>query len=199
VGVSGVGEDTFAYDDCCLNVVDQAYGVLFSKPRQSCKVSGVRDFSAKDDGLRACLPIDDTYDFPRLELRPEVADPGKWFSEDRLGYATNIFNPRYFAQICEAAELAPVRECFHPIYGLECLNHDSVVYGAPVAFWTSRFASIADPNGVAARSAVFGFPPVYMKPDQVREALDIILFDEWKLPRVPTAAAQSRTGDNASN
>jgi len=192
VGVFGVGEDTFAYDDCCLNVVDQAYGVLFSKPRLNCKVTGIRDFSAKNDGLRACIPIDQTYDFPRLELRPEVAFSGKWFAEERIGYATNIFNPPYFADICEAAEMLPARECFQPIYGLECLNRNSVVYGAPVAFWTTRFANVADPNGIAARSVVFGFPLVYMKPDQVRAALNIILFDEWKLPRIATTAAQQQ-------
>jgi hypothetical protein len=69
------------------------------------------------------------------------------------------------------------------MYGLECLNESSSVFGAPVAFWSSRFAHVASPQGVRARSAVWGFEPVYFKPDQIKQALEIILFDEWQLPR----------------
>jgi hypothetical protein len=162
IGVRGIGEGSFAYDDCCLNVVDVAHiqnpsGVRRTPP--SCDVSRVRDRSQKTEGLRACIPMDDSYAFPRLELRPEVAGFGK------------------------CAELSPPRTCFQPMYGLECLNASSPVFGAPVAFWTSRFATRVPPAGVPARSAVWGFEPAYFNPIEVEEALGIILFDEWQLPR----------------
>ena len=34
-----------------------------------------------------------------------------------------------------------------------------------------------------AVTAVWGFAPVYFEPDEVQAALQIILHDEWKLPR----------------
>jgi len=194
VGVRGFGDESFAYNECCLNVVDEAYTYRINL-RRTCPVTNVRDFSGQYDGLRGCLPLDGTYAFPKLELRPEAADVGKWFAPERIGYPTDIFNPSYFMD-CEYAELNPPRDCFQPMYGLDCLNHDSAVYRAPVAFWTSRFANIADPNGVAARSAVFGFPLVFIKPEQAKAAMDIILFDEWKLPRVPPSSVESRPGDD---
>jgi hypothetical protein len=64
-----------------------------------------------------------------------------------------------------------------------------------VAFWTSTFAGVISddiPNAVAARSAVFGFPPVYFTPSEVKPAIEYIIFDEWQLPRVTAAAAQRR-------
>ena len=39
------------------------------------------------------------------------------------------------------------------------------------------------PDAVPARSAVFGFPLVYFKPEQARGAVEAVVFDEWKLPR----------------
>ena len=70
------------------------------------------------------------------------------------------------------------------MYGHGCLNTGSVIYGAPVGFWTSQFADrIPAGGGVAARSVVWGFEPVFFVPSQVQEALEVILFEEWKLPR----------------
>ena len=181
VGEFGVGQASFAYDDCCLNVIDLTSGINFSKQRRYCVVRDFRDHNAKTEGLRSCLPIDADYDFPLLELRPEVASPGRWFDENRIGLESGIFNPAYFGEICPEAELFPPRDCFQPIYGLGCLDTSSGAYGAPVAFWTSRYAGVRDPRGVAARSAVFGFSPVYIKPEQFRQALEIILFDEWQI------------------
>jgi hypothetical protein len=187
VGVWGIGEGSMAYDNCCLNVVDIAYlpnpgGLRKSPP--SCDVTGVRIRDRRTEALRACIPIDGTYAFPRLDLRPEVAGFGKWYHESKIGLQCDIYNPPYFESLCNhLAELSPRRSCFQPMYGLECLNTSSSVYGAPVAFWTSRFATRIPPEGVPARSAVWGFEPVYFKPSQVKEALNVILFDEWKLTR----------------
>jgi hypothetical protein len=78
-----------------------------------------------------------------------------------------------------------MRWCFEPIYGHGCLNTASLVYGAPIAFWTRTFADrVPDAGGgPAAKSVVWGFEPVFFKPEQVKTALDLILFDEWQLPR----------------
>jgi hypothetical protein len=57
----------------------------------------------------------------------------------------------------------------------------------PVAAWSSRYANVvpdvAAGVAVAARSAVWGFAPYYFEPAAVRQALEVILFDEWQLPR----------------
>jgi hypothetical protein len=188
IGIRGVGDDSFAYDDCCLNALDIAYvsnpQLIRRPPLKGCPAHGHRDFnSGKTDGLRACVPVDETYAFPKLELRPEVSDPGKWYHESALGLNCDIYNPPYFSALCEIAELSPRRECFQPIYSLECLNVSSNVFGAPIAFWTSTAADrVPAVGGDPARSAIWGFEPVYFNPTQVKQALDIVLFDEWKLP-----------------
>ncbi len=82
------------------------------------------------------------------------------------------------------AELNPVRPCIKPIYGNGCLDEASQIFNAPVAFWTTVFETrVPDAGGTAARSAVFGFHPVYFRPAEFKLAMNIILFDEWKLPR----------------
>ncbi|MFQ5510837.1 MAG: hypothetical protein ACE5EO_03210 [Candidatus Krumholzibacteriia bacterium] len=181
-----VGETTFGYRDFCLNVLDTGYGVsarrggLFGV---SCGVTDFRRYDGKTEGLRAAVPIDATYSFPRLELRPEVSAFGKFLYVEQLGLNIDVYNPVYFDLACSRAELSPRRSCFEPMYALECLDETSGIFGEPVAYWTSRFADIPNPDGLTARSAVWGFEPVYFNPPQIKEALAIILFDEWQLPR----------------
>jgi hypothetical protein len=181
-----VGENTFGYNDFCLNVLDTSFGVSARRgwiSRTGCSVSDFRNFDGKNEGLRAAVPVDTTYSFPRLELRPEVSAAGKFYNEGQLGLNTDIYNPLYFDMACPTAELEPRRDCFDPMYVLECLDQSSGVFEQPVAFWTSRYAHVPNPDGLAARSAVWGFEPVYFNPAQVKQALEIILFDEWQLPR----------------
>jgi hypothetical protein len=84
----------------------------------------------------------------------------------------------------DVAEIDPPRDCIEPIYGNGCLNSSSKIYNAPIAFWTKTFENrVPDVGGPAGRSAIWGFHPVYFNPDEVKSAIDIILFDEWKLPR----------------
>ena len=71
---------------------------------------------------------------------------------------------------------------------MECKDTDSPIYGETVGYWLTKYGNRPSPDGVAAWSAIWGFEPVFFNPDQVREALDIILFDEWKLDRAPNAA-----------
>ncbi len=189
VGTEGVGETSFTYSECCLNVLDISAmtnrRLIRSTLNATCSVALLRDHNPRTDGLRFAAPASDTSGFPLLELRPEVADPGKAFAPDRQGLVNDVYNPPYFQTVCDrVAETVPPRPCFQPIYTHGCLNTNSKIYGAPVAFWTGTFADrVPDAGGVAARSAVWGFEPVFFKPAQVKRALDVILFDEWKLPR----------------
>ncbi|UCG52271.1 MAG: hypothetical protein JSW58_01570 [Candidatus Latescibacterota bacterium] len=192
IGERGVGEISFAYNECCLNVLEisaiPSRRLVRHFPDQDCQTVLVRDHSVKTDGLRFTIPIEDTLSFPALELRPEVAGPGKVFAPENRGLVNDIYNPPYFQEICGGVtETDPLRECFQPIYGHGCLNSSAVIYGAPVAFWTLQYADYVPdaPGGVAAKSAIWGFDPVFFKPEQVKEAVELILFEEWQLPRKP--------------
>jgi hypothetical protein len=136
--------------------------------------------------MRAGIPLDP--DFPRIELRPETAGPGKWHAPTNRGLNCEVYNPQYFMSqsVCRYTPRRS-RDCFQPIYGLECLDTAEPTYGQPVAFYTSVFEDkVAGATGaVGARSVVFGFPPVLFKPDQIRGAIEHILFTEWQLPVTP--------------
>jgi hypothetical protein len=151
----------------------------------NCPITFVRTVppgARRDHTMRAAIPADPR--FPRLELRREAAALGRAYHEDVKGYDAEVYNPPYFPPICYNVPRTP-RPCFQPIYEVECLDTEEPTYRAPVAFWTSAFADrVANvPGAVAARSAVFGFPLVYFEPDQVRGAIEAIMFDEWQLPR----------------
>jgi hypothetical protein len=191
VGVVGIGENSFAYNECCLNVLDLTYSQNLNQIRrtgenQRCGVNLIRDRSRLRDGMRTALPKDLTSGggFPQLDLRPEVSAPGRFY--EITGLVVDLYNPPYFPELtaCDGVtEFDPPRDCYQPIYGNGCTNTSSVVYNTDVAFWTSRFVNrVADvPGAVGARSVVWGFHPVYFKPDQVKEAIGIIVHDEWQL------------------
>jgi hypothetical protein len=189
-----VGDQSFAYRDMCLDVLDIAYTGWGSLRRpgdneNGCGVPGSRTVSAIQDGLVECLPADPN--FPHLTLRPECGGPGKYYSDKGLN--NELYNPEYFN--CGQLDLGPRSvpnvlpedACFEPIYLHVCNNMNSVLYNAPIAGWTNVFADIIpDWNGVdgpPARSAIFGFEPAYFDTTLVRQALEYIIFDEWKLPR----------------
>jgi hypothetical protein len=179
-----VGIRSFAYRDMCLDVLDIAYPDYFSLRNMwdnDCGVDEIREYRPKEEGIRAAIPMDPN--FPRLQLRPEVAGPGKHFAPESRGLNCDLYNPQYFS--CGIYDLGP-RDCFEPIYGHGCLAEYSPLYGSPVAVWTSTYADVVpDIDGgvaVAARSAVWGFEPFYFEPASVRLALEVILFNEWQLP-----------------
>jgi hypothetical protein len=189
------GTHGFAYQDLCLEAIDYGYlpTVRARLPgsganRRYCPVSPVYrqpgTASTRDDTMRGAEPFDAA--FPALSLRPEVASPGKVFAPDVQGLDVEVYNPSYFRNNAACQWVPSPRPCFEPIYGLVCRDTAERTYLQPVAFWTSVYANVVAqdiPNAVAARSAVFGFPPVYFDPGQMKEALDVILFDEWQLPR----------------
>jgi hypothetical protein len=117
-------------------------------------------------------------------LRVEAAGPGAFFQDSLRGLDVEVYNPKYFGDRCVFAPTT-YRSCFQPIYGVGCKDTSELTYGEPAAFWTTVFADrVAEvPGAVAARSAVFGFAPVFFKPEEVKPAIEYILFDEWKLQR----------------
>lgn len=193
IGEHGVGETSFAYNECCLNVLDEIYiqsraQIRTSSLDQRCGISGLRGNDKKMDGLRVALPLDESTGggFPRLELRAEAAgDPSRYFHESRVGLNADLYNPPYFAEetLCRfVTETSPPRDCFQPIYGNGCLDQSSTLYGVAVAFWTSAFANVIAEGSAPGRSAVWGFDPVFFDPQQVGRAINIVLHDEWQLP-----------------
>ncbi len=194
------GANGFAYQDLCLEAID--YGYLpnprarlpgSGSNRRYCPVTpGYRQpgsASTRDDTMRGAQPLDPA--FPMLSLRPEVAAPGRAYAPENQGIDVEVYNPSYFqaGQACQF--VPPPRTCFQPIYGLVCRDTSERTYLQPVAFWTSAYADVVAqdiPGAVAARSAIFGFPPVYFNPSEVKPAIEFILFDEWQLPRVPEAS-----------
>jgi hypothetical protein len=183
-----VGDKSFVYQDACVNVIDLAYAGFNEIREQFENDCGVdtgdfqREVNARTNGLRVALPLDP--DFPLLELRDEVAGPGRTFREANKGLNPELYNPPYF-EFCLVAELPP-RDCFEPVYGLGCLDTTAVVYNAPVGFWTSTHADVVPElgGGDSGRSFIMGVDPYYFKTEQTRLFMDKILFDEWKLPRL---------------
>lgn len=180
-----VGANSFAYKELCLETMDYAWTEGHPRRLDSgyplCRTKTRRILDAqRDQTMRAAIPLD--FNFPRLELRDEAAGPGRSYAPDTRGYDSEVYHPAYFS--CDPFLPGP-RDCFQPIYGLECLETNEIQYGDPVAFWSSVYADrVADaPGAIAARSAVMGFPPVYFKPDQAKGAVEAIIFNEWQLPK----------------
>ncbi len=188
------GEVEFAWQSLCLDAIDFA-DLTITQARLSgsganqryCPINQWRSIngsSVRDDALRSAIPLDPS--FSPIALRPEAAGPGKFYSPETRGYKVEVYNPAYFRQGGACAFVPPPRSCFEPIYGLVCLDTAEPTYQQPIAFWTSAFANVVAediPGAVAARSAVFGFPPVYFNPSEIKPAIEHILFDEWQLPR----------------
>jgi hypothetical protein len=191
------GNLSFSYKNLCIDVIDYAI-LLGSRPRLSgsgagaryCGVTGFRSVANQASrlrhGMRAGIPSDPN--FEQINLRPEAAGTGRRFAPDRESIDAEVYNPAYFRQggavSCQWVQ-AP-RACFEPIYLLECIDTSERTYQQPIAFWTSAYADVVlDGVGsaVAARSAVFGFPPVFFNPGEVKPGIEYILFDEWQLPR----------------
>ncbi len=196
------GDQATAYLDFCLEAID--YGIMTNQRirslgnqpsnRRYCPVSPAwrnpNASSRRDDGMRAGIPAD--ANFPPISLRPETAGPGRLFAPESQSIDVEVYNPAYFRKGAACQYVEPPRECFEPIYLLGCLDTEEKTYQQPVAFWTGTYKDVvADdiPNAVGARSAVFGFPPVYFNPGEVKPGIEYILFDEWQLPRKPASAA----------
>lgn len=196
------GDESFAYRDLCVEVLDFAWLNIqrarsegTGSNRRYCAINGWRTFdnsleTRRDMTMRAADPIDLAFD--RLELRPDVANNGRQYHESQQGIDAEVYNPRYFRAGTACRYVAAVPPpCFEPIYGLVCLNTQEATYGEPVAFWTGAYRDVIAEDivgAVAARSVVFGFPPVYFNPAQVKPGIEYVLFDEWQLPRKPLSA-----------
>lgn len=179
------GNESFGYKELCLETVDYAISTVSTRRGQDliCSVHTLRKGDGnfnRDDGMRRAIPIDPN--FPEVGLRVECSSTGKAYDPAIRAFDAEVYNPQYFFQSCQYAVAA--RDCFEPIYAMECFDQNEPVYMQPVAFWTSTFADRVPDGGVGARSVVFGFPPVMMTPDAIQPAIDYILFVEWQLPRL---------------
>jgi len=146
--------------------------------------------------MRTGIPFDPN--FPAISLRQEAAAPGRAYAPGGQSIDVEVYNPAYFriGQACQF--VSPPRPCFEPIYLLGCVDTAELTYQQPVAFWTSVYADVVSddiPNAVGARSAVFGFPPVYFNPNEIKPAFEYILFDEWQLPRKPLSTSSQGSLD----
>ena len=191
----------FAYRELCLEAID--YGIMTNQRvrggtganRRYCAVQPAwrnpnTGQPRREDGMRGGIPAD--LNFPTLSLRPEVSNPGRLFAPESQSIDVEVYNPAYFRQGQACAFVPAPRSCFEPIYLLDCIDTAERTYQQPVAFWTSAYAHVVAediPNAVGARSAVFGFPPVYFNPGEVKSAIEYILFDEWQLPRKQATAS----------
>ncbi|HEX5133042.1 MAG TPA: hypothetical protein VFX92_11225, partial [Candidatus Krumholzibacteria bacterium] len=188
------GTTDFAYRELCLETLDFAYTNnqrLRSRADFYCRVlPGLRSSagSTRDDTMREALPLDPN--FPKLTLRPEVTSLGKAYQPSEKGLDVEVYNAQYFMTFCQYVP-SNSRSCFQPIYGVGCLDTGEKTYNQPVAFFTSAYADRVAEGSIGARSAVFGFPPVYFNPDEVRPAIEYIMFNEWKLPRKATSTASN--------
>ncbi len=187
-----VGEESFGYREMCVDVLDFAFISRLGRRanKQYCPVANLFKYSLRDETLRGAVPLIPGY--PELTLRPETAGEGKAHQPSEAGIYSEVYNPEYFKSRCSTVPRTE-RTCFVPMYGLECLDASQPNYHQTVAFWTSAFADrVANvPGAVAARSCVFGFAPVFIDPDQFKKVMDIVLFDEWQLPRrAPVTASE---------
>lgn len=192
-----IGDQTFGYKDLCVDALDLAL-LPTNKARNNqsyCNINRFRRYngnSPRDDTMREGFPIDPDYTgWPTLHLRPEAAGPGKYYEPSEQGLAAEVYDPQYFSDYCPSDP--PPRSCFQPIYGLECFDTAEPTYHQPIAFWTSVYKDrVAEvPGAIGARSIVFGFPPVFINPDEFRPAMEHVMFDEWQLPRVSTVRTAS--------
>lgn len=180
-----VGDRSFPYRDACVNVLDIAYpgnSELRDATKNGCGVTQLRNVDPRTNGLREALPIDPA--FPRLTLRPEVAGSGRTYAPDKRGLNAELYNPPYFKD-CTFSEIRNPRACFEPVYGNGCLDQSSVLYNAPVAFWSNVYRDIVPEEGGthAARNFFMGVEPYYFKPVEAKGMIDAVVFDEWGLPQ----------------
>ncbi len=177
-----IGSTSFAYNEFCLDVLD----VSASAVQYRSDFCPVGRRSIEEDGMKVAIRDDyndyNGYQFPdSIPLDPIVTQPGYFY--ENVGYSTELYNPRYFA--CDTALITykkRPRSCMQPMFRQMTMNPNSVVDNTIVATWTSTYADVVPPNGIPARSALWGFEPYYFDHDKIKQALDVILFGEWQLP-----------------
>jgi hypothetical protein len=177
-------DESFTWQELCLETMDFAVTEIRRRRNEEvCPIVSLRSVppnGLRDHSLRSAMPLDDG--FPPLELRWEAAAPGRAYDPGVKGLNTEVYNPAYFFGSCTLVWGS--RNCFEPIYGLGCFDTGEPVYRQPVAFWTSALTETPiNSRAATGRSVVWGFAPVMFKPEQVKPAIEHILFDEWGLPR----------------
>jgi hypothetical protein len=175
-----IGKHSFSYENYCIDVLDIAYSSNTDGYIGGSVMCEVKRRNAIDDGARRLLP-EEPAAFPAIDFNPVVTQEGYAFQTK--GFDAELYNPEYMATCMIYGRDNYPRDCFETMYRQSTGNPSSVVNGAPIAIWTRAFDDVISPNGVPARSAIWGFEPYYFNRTQVKQALDVILFDEWKLTK----------------
>jgi hypothetical protein len=172
-----IGRVSFAYRDYCVDAIDIA--ATSSIRTEFCVVTRRSEYG---DGLRSIIPVD-TLDLPEAALNSTVT-LGGYFFETR-GMNSEIYNPDYPSMAgCRAITyINEPRECIEFMFKQKTGNPLSVVNEAPVGIWTKTFARVMPPVGMPARSVLWGFEPYFLEEIPINEALQLILFEEWKLQK----------------
>ncbi len=104
VRIRGVGEESFAYMDCCLNVLDIAYiSNRLSIRRDTshgCPINTIRPApqSGLNDGLRAALPVMGTSGFPEIDAPARSRGSGEMVRSGPAGSQLRYLQPAVFRE-----------------------------------------------------------------------------------------------------
>ena len=179
--LSITGENTMAYRDFCVTVLDKAEAMF---PRLDL---GSRDIDL--DAMRyAYLDDSDPYiagieGLPhRLELWEQVTRPGMFFDPQERGFKfVEYYDPEYYMRYIGKSS----QSCYRPMYRATTMYSNSLVYNAAVAFWHTRYADVqASPPGcIGAPSVHIGFPLWFFNRSQA-DSLATAIFKVWQLPLV---------------
>jgi hypothetical protein len=177
------GVDCMAYREYCVSVIDKAIAMprtdwwgMWNMPERRI------EWDAMSYGyIDPADPITKAHPgLPRkLQLWSTVAKPGNFFDPQVRGFTfVEVYDPAYWMEIIGVSP----QPCFHPIYRMRARSTASAVEGATIAFWTTRYASVAAPiqGAVAAPSVHFGLPLWFFNRAQVDSIADVI-FGEWDI------------------
>ncbi|MBU8923063.1 MAG: hypothetical protein KOO63_14690 [Bacteroidales bacterium] len=180
----GSGVDGMAYKDYCVSVLDKVQGVFREHEMMPPRYLGHYDafrYATIDEFDPVTLSVPGMPE--RLDLREEVSSPGSFFSFDTLsslgGFTyVEVYDPPYWMSSIAIVS----RHCFHPAYRMQAAHEGSVLNGAPVALWISRYEDIVPEVtsgvAVAAPSLHLGFPLWFFRQTSA-DSIAAALFDLW--------------------
>ena len=181
------GEQTMAWKDMCVTVLDKIEGVFQTwvprrLPERDAMHHAVLDGSdplvASIEGLPS-----------RLDLWEMVTRPGHFFDPSIRGFHyVELYDTDYYMSMVGRTS----QPCFHPMYRSVTMNTKSMLNDQAVAFWHSRYAHLSGCAGcVAAPSVHFGFPLWFFDRSQC-DSLASAIFRTWGIPLLSEAETRAR-------
>ena len=177
VDTSGV--ESMPYKDYCISVLDKVYGVFRDDPGMPARNNeyDAMHIAYKDDSDPVTNSISGIP--PYLHLWQEVTRSGRFFDPLVRGFHyVELYDTEYWM----SGNGLTAQACFHPLYRMKSRNTRFCVDGAVVAFWTTKYADVANdsPGYVAAPSVHFGFPLWFFNRYEVYALTDAI-FRRWQI------------------